>query len=257
MDGKGSTPTGSNVSSNRHRGRTPTAIPVSSLRDSGDGIPMRPGLGRSSRWNSLPPPSSSAQAKEPADTWAGKPEATRLNDDVGRLRAMTGEHLLHRIGNPYEERYCAIRRQNSWPSLANPLHVALLLTDFDTELCMNGIVGFLENSTGAYLDQTIDAFRLIGAEQTAATLSQIRETMRQHGVSHQALRSDFHGSSEFQIMSFSNLHPGRDDFAAEVGRLAEALYLYDCSRESPFSLLETYLEKNSAEMLAQLESTVA
>ena len=170
---------------------------------------------------------------------------------------MTGEQLLNRIGNPYEERYCAIRRQPSWPSLANPLHVALLLTDFDTELSMDGILGFLENSTGAYLAQTIDAFRLIGAERTAATLIQIREAMRKHGVSHQALRSDFHGISEFQITSFSELHAGRDDFAAAVGQLADALYLYDRSGESPFSLLETYLEEHSDEMLAQLESTVA
>lgn len=177
--------------------------------------------------------------------------------DTLLLRAMTGEQLLNRIGNPYEDRYCAIRQQPSWPSLTNPLHVTLLLTDFDTELYMNGILGFLENSTGAYLDQTIDAFRIIEAEQTAATLSQIRDAMRQHGVSHRTLRSDFHGTSEFQITSFSELHSRSDDFAAAVGQLADALYLYDRSHESPFSLLETYLEKHSDETLAQLDSTVA
>ena len=169
---------------------------------------------------------------------------------------MTGEELLKRIGNPYEEPILAVRDHPSWPNLSNPLHVALLLIDFDTELCMNGILGFLENSTGAYLDQTVDAFRLVGAEQTATTLSQIRDAMQRHSVSHQQLRSDFQGSSEFQITSFSQLHLGREDFAGAVGELANSLYVYDQSRESPFSLLEAYLEKQSAEMLAQLDATV-
>ena len=133
---------------------------------------------------------------------------------------MTGEELLNRIGNPYEARYCSLRQLPAWPRLTNPLHVALLLTDFDTELCMNGISGFLENSTGQFLDQTIDAFCLIGAEQTATILSQIREAMHSHSVSHQTLRSDFSGTAEFQITSFSQLHPGREDFAETVGQLA-------------------------------------
>jgi hypothetical protein len=169
---------------------------------------------------------------------------------------MTGEELLNRIGNPYEEPMLSIRRHSSWPSLANPLHVALLLIDFDTELSMNGIHGFLENFTGAYLNQTIDAFRLVGTEQTAAILCEIRDAMHGHSVSHEQLRSDFQGTSEFEITSFSQLHPGREDFADAAGELADALYLYDQSRESPFTLLEAYLERHSAEMLAQL-STVA
>ena len=175
---------------------------------------------------------------------------------ISRLPSMTGEELLNRIGNPYEERYCSLRRQSFWPELSNPLHVTLLLVDFDTEVSMNSILGFLENSTGAYLDQTIDAFRLIGAEQIATTLIQIRELMRKHGVSHQALRSDFDGASECEITSFSRLHPGRDEFANEVTKCAKALYLYDKSQSWPSSLLETYLTQHSDEMLAQIDSTL-
>jgi hypothetical protein len=177
--------------------------------------------------------------------------------EVRRRPTMTGEELLNRIGKPYEKPILAVRDHPSWPNLSNPLHVALLLIDFDTELCMNGILGFLENSTGAHLDQTIDAFRLVRAEQTATTLSQIRGAMQRHSVSHQQLRSDFQGTSEFQITSSSQLHPGRDDFADAIGQIADSLYLYDQSRESPFRLLEAYLEKHSAEMLAQLDATVA
>ena len=170
---------------------------------------------------------------------------------------MTGEELLNRIGNPYEEPILAVREHPSWPNLSNPLHVALLLIDFDTELNMNGILGFLENSTGAYLNQTVDACRLVGAEKTATTLSEIRDAMQRHSVSHHELRADFDGTAEFQITSFSKLHPGREDFADAVDQIANSLYLYDQSRESPFSLLRAYLEKHSDELLSQLDSTVA
>ncbi|WP_418936961.1 DMP19 family protein [Paenibacillus anseongense] len=37
----------------------------------------------------------------------------------------------------------------------------LLILDFDIELQMNGIIGFLENSSGAYLEETMEAlFRI-------------------------------------------------------------------------------------------------
>lgn len=165
---------------------------------------------------------------------------------------MTGEELLKQMGNPYAEKYCIIRQQPSWPDLENPLHVALLFSDFDTELCMNGMLGFLENSSGAFLDQTIDALKVIGARQNAVVLGLIREAMHRHGVSSQVLRSNIEGSSEFQIASFSQLHPGRDAFAAEVIQLASALYLYDEEQESPYALLEAYLESRADEWLVQL-----
>jgi hypothetical protein len=167
---------------------------------------------------------------------------------------MTGDELLGRIGNSYEEPILSVRRQPSWPNVSNPLHLALLLVDFDTELSMNGILGFLENSTGAFLDQTIDGFRLVGAGQTATTLSEIRDAMQRHSASHNQLRADFEGTSQYQITSFARLHPDREAFADEVERIAKSLYLNGQSRESPFLLLEGYLEKHSEEFLSQLGS---
>jgi hypothetical protein len=170
---------------------------------------------------------------------------------------MSGQELLDKLGNPYEEQYCAVRNLPSWPDPSSPLHVALLLADFDTELCMNGMLGFLENSTGAYLDQTIEALRMVGAEQSATTLNQIREAMHRYGVSHERLRSGFNNTAEFQISSFSQLHPGIDEFSREAGRLAESLPLDDTSQQSVFPLLEAYLEHHSAQFLVELQQTVA
>jgi hypothetical protein len=170
---------------------------------------------------------------------------------------MSGPELLERLGNPYEKKYHRVRELSDWPNLQNPLHVTLLLCDFHTELCMNGILGFLENSTGAYLDETIEVCRLIGAGQTANTLIQIREAMHEHSVSHHRLREDFANTTEFEISSFSDTHPGREEFAEAVCGLARTLYLYD-DRGEPFdSHLEDYLERHSDEMLDQLESIEA
>lgn len=40
----------------------------------------------------------------------------------------------------------------------------IFIIDYDTELSMNGILGFLKNSTNKYLPQTITALKNIGAD---------------------------------------------------------------------------------------------
>jgi len=66
---------------------------------------------------------------------------------------MIGQDILNDIGlKSYEKPLSSIRVDPCWPSLGNPLHLAVLLVDFDTEVNMNGLLGFLENPTGAYLE---------------------------------------------------------------------------------------------------------
>lgn len=140
---------------------------------------------------------------------------------------MTGEELLDRVAErakPYHRR----KDLAAWPSLKNPLHVALLLIDFDTELTMDGLLGFLENSTGAYLDQTIDAFALVQASQTANTLRRVRDVMR--ALSHKRL-----------------------DYLDEIHRIQKSFYVYDQSLEPPWDLLEIYLEQHADEVLSEIE----
>ncbi len=167
---------------------------------------------------------------------------------------MSGQDILNDIGlKAYEKPLSTIRDLPTWPSLSEPLHVAILLIDFDTEVNMNGLLGFLENSTGAYLEQTIEACRMLGARQTADTLERVREVMGRHAVSHQRLREPHRHTTEYQITSFTELHGSSlDDFADEVSRLEDLLYIHDRSQESPFPLLEAYAEQHATKIQSEL-----
>ena len=57
-----------------------------------------------------------------------------------------------------------------------------LFLDFDTEVSINGMLGFLENSAGLRFPETIEAFDLIGASRTVAVLRDIETTLKRHGV---------------------------------------------------------------------------
>lgn len=49
----------------------------------------------------------------------------------------------------------------------------IFIIDYDTELSMNGILGFIKNSTNKYLPQTIDALKNIGADTDVEVLKKI------------------------------------------------------------------------------------
>ena len=168
---------------------------------------------------------------------------------------MSGEELLSYLGiRIYKKPLSNIRQQSNWPNLNSPLHVAVLLIDFDTEVCMNGILGFLENSTGAYFNQTIDACNLIGAKTTAQTMQQIHDTMAKHKISHHRLREPHKNTTEYQITSFAELHGSQlKTFANEVCEIAHRLYIYDSLKQSPWPSLEGYLAEHKAAILAEIE----
>ncbi len=168
---------------------------------------------------------------------------------------MSGQELLNDLGlRIYKKPLSNVRQQSNWPNPNSPLHVAVLLIDFDTEVSMNGILGFLENSTGAYFNQTIDAFGQIGSETTMQTLEQIRDTMANYEVSHNRLREPHKRTTEFQITSFAELHGSQlKAFANEVCEIARSLYIYDSLKQSPWDSLEDYLTAHKEVVLAEIE----
>jgi hypothetical protein len=102
------------------------------------------------------------------------------------------------------------------------------IIDFDTEVCMNSILGFLENSTGFYLADTIAAMEAIGARGTAATLRTIQQVMAEHRVTHERLRGDLARMQEWQISTFAECHGEElSQMADLVGRESKKLYIYD------------------------------
>src|SRR6266516_1196275 len=116
---------------------------------------------------------------------------------------MTADDVIQEIGGKiYDHPLSMIRGEADFPDLANPLHLIVLLIDCDTEIMMNGMLGFIENMTGRHLVPTIEALRQIGASAVARQLQAVHDCMTRYGVTWQRLRGEFEGSHEYEITSF-------------------------------------------------------
>jgi hypothetical protein len=137
--------------------------------------------------------------------------------------------------------------------LPDAIRIPILIIDFDIELNMNGILGFLENSTGRFLAETIAAFEAIGATRTAATLRRIDAIMLEHGVTTADLHADLSRLSLFQVTTFVASHGESASAMADViGRESENLYLYSENREPIVMLLESYVDRHRESMIEAL-----
>lgn len=138
-------------------------------------------------------------------------------------------------------------------SVPDVLRIPILIIDLDTEVAMNGVLGFLENSTGLYLADTIDALRTISAHKAADTLRTIQRIMSDHGVTVERLRTDLNNAQLYQITNFRELH-GEEllPMAEQIEHEARKLNIYDPA-EPVFDLLEAYLRGRREEFVAALE----
>ena len=141
------------------------------------------------------------------------------------------------------------------PEVVSGLRAVLLVLDFDTEVNMQGMLGFLENSTGLALTDTIQAFGRIGALETSEILRRVEAILESHGVTPARLRSDFAGATAYQITTFRELHGDLGSLPEEVEREAERLYVYaepGCG-ENVWALVAAFVEANREEVLAEIE----
>jgi hypothetical protein len=170
---------------------------------------------------------------------------------------MNADSLIQELAvQIYQAPLVSIRDEADYPNLNIPLHLVVLLIDCDTEIEMNGILGFLENMTGRYLPQTTEALRLIGAPKCAAIFDSVHASMTRYGVTWERLRGDFEGSTEFQITSFRRLHgEALDSFTAEVGKLVQGFSLFNTlySPEDAYAALCHYLETRLVELRQEID----
>ena len=141
------------------------------------------------------------------------------------------------------------------------LRIPILIIALDTEVTMQGVLGFLENSTGLYLVDTIDALEAISAHETADTLGSIQRIMSEHGVTVERLRREVNNAQLHQITNFLELH-GEElvPMAEQIDREARKLYLYANNSdpaEPVFDLLEAYLQSRRDVLVAALESAAS
>lgn len=170
------------------------------------------------------------------------------------LEGLSGDDLLNAlVSQIYDPPLASVRER--LPEVAEALRVTILVSDFDIEVNMNGILGFLENSTGLYLAETIEAFEKIRAPATAAVLRDIEKTMRRHGVTPAMLRSDFANVKPYEITSFQKLHGDLGSMPEEITADAQRLYVYDScgDGEDVGSLLTEFVDLNRTALLAEVE----
>jgi hypothetical protein len=105
-----------------------------------------------------------------------------------------------------QEPLANLRDNGAIADLSNPISVAMLLVDFDTEVALNGIANFIGNSSGRYVVETISALRTVGCSAEAEALAQIEAITSAAGMTHQAIQADRSGLTEYSITSFSQLH---------------------------------------------------
>lgn len=84
------------------------------------------------------------------------------------IKQFTGETLCEKLAAELWDVDCG-----KWQKCADFIQAAAFLIAFDTELTMEGIWGFLENSIGHYASDIIKAFRAIGDCSDADTLEEI------------------------------------------------------------------------------------
>jgi hypothetical protein len=146
--------------------------------------------------------------------------------------------------NQYNEKNLYLKDRDVFERIPEVIRYILLLADFDTEVNMNGILGFLENSTGLFLNETIDALKKIEAFEDMEILKRIREILTRYGISTQILRDNVNKGNLYDINNFSNTHGDEyDEMADMICAEADKLYIR-CHDRNIFDNLERYIEKN-------------
>jgi len=115
----------------------------------------------------------------------------------------------------YEQPLSDYRDDGRICDTTNPLSVVMLLVDYETECSMNSITGFLGNSAGSRLSETILAVRKIGCIDHANVLEEICETSIAAGMTHDAIQNDRYDLAEFTVASFADLHGDKWDDACD------------------------------------------
>ena len=102
------------------------------------------------------------------------------------------------------------------------IQVACFLIAFDTELTIEGIFTFLENSIGHYSPNIIQAFRIIGDNNDADILEKICNY-----APPDIMRGEFLESShqEYEITSFNADHELKEEVVEKILELNKKLYL--------------------------------
>ena len=133
------------------------------------------------------------------------------------IKNMTGETVCEKLT---QELWNYERSQ--WLKFDDFIQNAAFLIDFDSELQMEGIFTFLENSIGHYAPNIIEAFRAIGDNNDADILYEICTLAPPDIMRGEFLKKDY---QEYDISSFNDDHELCEEIADKIEKLESKLYL--------------------------------
>jgi hypothetical protein len=183
-------------------------------------------------------------------------EYREIIKDLIQLNLLTkksGEEIINEIAlNIYNEENNHLTQKDAFYKLPAVIRDIILVINLDTELNMQGILGFLENSTGLFLGDTIDTLQRIQAKEDYEILKSIKSILEQNNVSTQDLRNNVDNQMEYSITSFSETHSSKyDAMVSEISEVADKLYLYDGDRNL-FDYLIQYVDINKNDLVGEL-----
>ena len=144
---------------------------------------------------------------------------------------MSASEIIESIATKIYSEPIERRELTKYPQFVQDI---IFIIDLDTELTMNGMFGFIENSTVEYIDETISALKRISADSDANILQNIK-----HLINPKQLRKDMCVLETYAITSFKEIHNISDDVIDKIKALAKQMYIYNDF--DIWSLLEQYV----------------
>ncbi|MBD0381923.1 DMP19 family protein [Paenibacillus sedimenti] len=155
--------------------------------------------------------------------------------------------------NIYDENFKSLRQEEIFIQLPVILQDIILILDFDIELQMNGIIGFLENSTGNYIEETILSLDRINATKDFKIMNDIKVLLSLNGISTKKLREDVNNLSLYQVTNSSEIHDNQNvELLNKIATQADQLYLYR-DNDSIFDNLFKYVEEKKMNLMKYLQ----
>lgn len=169
------------------------------------------------------------------------------NEDIFCLSSR--EIVEHICVGIYEAETYLIRDKDILKIIPQLIRDCVLLIDFDTEMNMNGIMGFLENSTGQFIEETVEVLERIGAVSDATALHNIKKSLDECGLKASILHANVQNLNEYQVSNFHLTHRNMDnELLNRIEQEAEHLYIYN-QEQNIFDYLYDYIEANRQSLI--------
>lgn len=184
-----------------------------------------------------------------------KEKILRILPNSGDLSNTSADELINYVcANMYNDENDYLRDEAIFPKLPRLLLDIILLVEFDMELNMNGVTGFLENSSGKYINETIEVLERINAYKDANALKTIKKILQDNNLNTKLLNDDLQNLNQYEISEFMQIHRIADSkIIDQIENVSENFYLYQ-QEENIFDNLINYIETNKQELIRELNS---